>query len=61
MDGEIPTLIFYVRTLSYVSNFKSNNFINQKNRTKAKVKYYPLVYFLFYIKKSDAVSPEIGL
>ncbi len=23
--------------------------------------YYPLVYFLFYIKKSDAVSPEIGL
>jgi hypothetical protein len=31
------------------------------DRTKAKVKYYPLVYFLFYIKKSDAVSPEIGL
>jgi hypothetical protein len=23
--------------------------------------YYPLVYILFYIKKSDAVSPEIGL
>jgi ubiquitin C-terminal hydrolase len=43
------------------ADFGSNNFINQKNRTKAKVKYYPLVYFLFYIKKSDAVSPEIGL
>jgi hypothetical protein len=43
------------------ANFKSNNFINQKNRTKAKVKYYPLVYILFCKKKSDAVSPEIGL
>ncbi len=41
--------------------FMSNNFINQKNRTKAKVVYYPLVYILFYMKKSDAVSPEIGL
>ena len=41
--------------------FMSNNFINQKNRTKAKVMYYPLVYILFYIKKSDAVSLEIGL
>jgi hypothetical protein len=43
------------------ADFKSNNFINQKNRTKAKVMYYPLVYILFYIKKSDAVSLEIGL
>ncbi len=42
-------------------DFESDNFINQKNRTKAKVMYYPLVYILFYIKKSDAVSPEIGL
>jgi ubiquitin C-terminal hydrolase len=40
-------------------DFVSDNFINQKNRTKAKVMYYPLVYILFYIKKSDAVSPEI--
>ncbi len=43
------------------ADFASNNFINQKNRTKAKVMYYPLVYILFYIKKSDAVSPEIGI
>ena len=43
------------------TNFELNNFINKKNRTKAKVKYYPLVYNLFYIKKSEAVSPEIGL
>jgi hypothetical protein len=43
------------------ADFKSNNFINKKNRTKAKVKYYPLVYILFYIKKSDAVSLEIRL
>jgi hypothetical protein len=43
------------------ADFVLNNFINQKNRTKAKVRYYPLVYFLFYIKKSYAVSPEIGL
>jgi hypothetical protein len=43
------------------ADFESNNFINQKNKTKAKIKYYPLVYILFYIKKSDAVSPEIGL
>jgi ubiquitin C-terminal hydrolase len=39
------------------ADFESNNFINQKNRAKAKVKYYPLVYILFYIKKSGAVSP----
>jgi hypothetical protein len=43
------------------ADFESNNFINQNNRTKAKVKYYLLVYILFYIKKSDAVSSEIGL
>jgi hypothetical protein len=43
------------------ADFELNDFINKKNRIKAKVKYYPLVYFLFYIKKSDAVSPEIGL
>jgi hypothetical protein len=42
-------------------DFKSDNFINQKNRTKAKVMYYPLVYILFYIKNSVAVYPEIGL
>jgi ubiquitin C-terminal hydrolase len=41
------------------ADFKSNNFINKKNRTKAMVKYYPLVYILFYIKKSDAVSPGL--
>jgi ubiquitin C-terminal hydrolase len=28
-------------------DFESNNFITQKNRTKAKVKYHPLAYFLF--------------
>jgi hypothetical protein len=43
------------------ADFVSDNFINQKNRTKAMVKYYPLVYFLLYIKKSDAVSPKIEL
>jgi ubiquitin C-terminal hydrolase len=43
------------------ADLESNNLINQRNRTKANVKYYPLVYILFYIKKSDAVSPEIGL
>ncbi len=42
------------------ADFKSNNFINQRNRTKAKVKYHPLAYFLFYIKRDPAVSPEIG-
>jgi hypothetical protein len=43
------------------ADFESNNFINKKNRTKTKVKYHPLAYFLFYIKKSDAVLLEIGL
>jgi hypothetical protein len=43
------------------AEFSSNNFINQRNRTKTKVKYHPLAYFLFYIKRDPAVSPEIGL
>jgi hypothetical protein len=43
------------------ADFESNNFINQRNRTKAKVKYDPLAYFLFYTKRDPAVSPEIGL
>jgi hypothetical protein len=45
------------------ADFESNTSINQRNRTKAKVKYYPLAYFLFlfYIKRNPAVSPEIGL
>ncbi len=43
------------------TDFESNNFINQRYRTKAKVKYHPLAYFLFYIKRDPAVSPEIGL
>jgi ubiquitin C-terminal hydrolase len=43
------------------ADFELNNFINQRNRTKAKVKYHPLAYFLFYIKRDPAVSPEIGL
>jgi hypothetical protein len=43
------------------ADFESNNFINQRNRTKAKVKYHPLAYFLFYIKRDPAVLPEIGL
>jgi hypothetical protein len=38
-----------------------NNFINSRNRTRAKVKYHSLAYFLFYIRKDSAVSPEIGL
>jgi ubiquitin C-terminal hydrolase len=42
-------------------DFKLNNFINSRNRTKAKVKYHPLAYFLFYIRKDPAVPPEIGL
>jgi hypothetical protein len=43
------------------ADFSLNNFINQRNRTKAKVKYHPLAYFLFYIKRDPAASPEIGL
>jgi hypothetical protein len=42
------------------TDFELNNFINQRNRTKAKIKYHPLAYFLFYIKRDPAVSPEIG-
>jgi hypothetical protein len=48
--------------IEYVDiDFESNNFTNQRNRIKAKVKYHPLAYFLFYIKRDPAVSPEIGL
>jgi hypothetical protein len=43
------------------ADFESNNFINQRNRTKARVKYHPLAYFQFYIKRDPAVSPKIGL
>ncbi len=43
------------------ADFKLNNFINSKNRTRAKVKYHSLAYFLFYIRRDPAVSPEIGL
>jgi ubiquitin C-terminal hydrolase len=43
------------------ANFELNNFINSRNRTRAKVKYHPLAYFLFYIRRDPAVSPEIGL
>jgi hypothetical protein len=38
-----------------------NNFINSRNRTRAKVKYHPLAYFLFYVRRDPAVSLEIGL
>ncbi len=38
------------------ADFESNNFVNQRNRTKAKVKYHPLAFFLFYIKRDPAVS-----
>ncbi len=43
------------------ADFELNNFINQRNRTKAKVKYHPLAYFLFYLKRDPTVSQEIGL
>jgi hypothetical protein len=42
-------------------DFELNNFINCRNRTVAKVKYHPLAYFLFFIRRDPAVSPEIGL
>jgi hypothetical protein len=42
-------------------DLESNNFINQRNRTKARVKYHPLAYFLFYIKRDPTVLPDIGL
>jgi ubiquitin C-terminal hydrolase len=43
------------------ADFKLNIFINSRNRTRAKVKYHPLAYFVFYIRRDPAVSPEIGL
>ncbi len=43
------------------ADFELNNFINSRNRTRAKIKYHPLAYFLFYIRRDPAVSLEIGL
>jgi ubiquitin C-terminal hydrolase len=43
------------------ADFRLNNFINSRNRTRAMVKYHPLAYFLFYIRRDPAVSSEIGL
>jgi hypothetical protein len=43
------------------ADFELNNFINSRTRTRAKVKYHPLAYFLFYIRRDPAVSLEIGL
>ncbi len=43
------------------TDFELNNFINSRNRPRAKVKYHPLAYFLFYIRRDPAVSPEFGL
>jgi ubiquitin C-terminal hydrolase len=43
------------------ADFELNNFINSRNRTRAKVKYHPLAYFLFYITRDPAVSLENGL
>jgi ubiquitin C-terminal hydrolase len=42
------------------ADFKFNNFINCRNRTRAKVKHHPLAYFLFYIRRDLCVT-EIGL
>jgi hypothetical protein len=42
-------------------DFELNNFINSRNRIRAKVKYHPLAYFLFYLRRDPDVSPEIGL
>ncbi len=42
-------------------DFELNNFINSRNRTRTKVKYHPFAYFLIYIRRDPAVSPEIGL
>jgi hypothetical protein len=41
------------------TNFEWNNFINSRNRTRAKVKYHPLAHFLFYTRREPAVSLEI--
>ncbi len=43
------------------ADFELNNFIYSRNRTRAKVKYHPLAYFLFYIRRDPAVSLEFGL
>ncbi len=43
------------------TDFELNNLINSTNRIRAKVKYHPLAYFLCYIRRDPAVSPEIGL
>jgi hypothetical protein len=43
------------------ADFELNNFINSRNRTRANVKYDPFAYFLFFIRRDRAVSPEIGL
>jgi ubiquitin C-terminal hydrolase len=44
------------------ADFELNNFINSRNRTRAKVKYHPLAYFLlFYIRRDPAVLLKIGL
>jgi ubiquitin C-terminal hydrolase len=43
------------------TDFELNNFINSRNRTRAKDKYHPLAYFLFYIRRDPAMSSEIGL
>jgi hypothetical protein len=43
------------------ADFELNIFINSRNRTRAKVKYHPLAYFLFYIRRDPAVSLEIEL
>jgi hypothetical protein len=43
------------------ADFELNNFINSRNRTRAKVRYHLLAYLLFYIRRDPAVSPEIGL
>jgi hypothetical protein len=43
------------------TDFKLNNFIISRNRTRTKVKYHHLAYFLFYIRRDPAVSLKIGL
>jgi hypothetical protein len=44
-----------------ITFFELNNFINSRKRTRSKVMYHSLAYFLFYIRRDPAVSPEIGL
>jgi hypothetical protein len=43
------------------TDFELNNFINGRNRTRAKDKYHPLANFLIYIRRDPAVSSEVGL